>query len=60
MSYTGLYGTRGGTVYWILILSVTLLLAIAASVFAGYGLLAFLILGGLFVLCALPGFLFIL
>jgi hypothetical protein len=59
VSYTGLYGIVGGTVRWLIILFITLCLAIAASVYAGYGILAFSILGGFFVICALPAILFI-
>ena len=59
ISYTGLYGTKRGTIYWILILFTTLLLSFAASIYAGYGNTAIIVLSILFVLCALPGFLFL-
>ena len=58
VTYTALYGPKRGVVYWLLILLVTLGLAIAAAVFAGYGLIAFIILSAFFMICALPGVLF--
>lgn len=59
ISYTFLFGTKKGTFYWILVMFVTLLLSIAASVFAGYGILAYIVLTVLFVFCSLPGLMFI-
>lgn len=59
VSYTGLYGTKGGILVWISVLFVTLLLSLAAAYFAGYGWLGYGILIGLFILCATPGFLFL-
>lgn len=59
ISYTGLYGTVGGTLSWLAMLFVTFGIAVAASLYAGYGQFAVLILGGFFVICATPGFLFL-
>ena len=59
VSYTKLYGTRGGTIRWIALLLITLILSIWASYHAGYGWTAYSILIGLFVLCSLPGWLFL-
>ncbi len=59
VSYTNYFGTQRGVVYWILILGSTLLLAFAASWYAGYGISVFLSLTALFLICALPGFLFL-
>lgn len=59
VSYTGLYGTRGGVIIWLCLLFITLLLAIGACWYAGYGSLAVIILGACFLLCATPGFSFL-
>lgn len=60
ISYTGLYGTKGGVVIWIALLTLTMILAIGASHYAGYGLMAYIIFGAFFILCTIPGILFIL
>ena len=59
VTYSALYGANKATIYWILTLFTTLLLSIAASWFAGYGWLAYSILILFFLVCALPGLLFI-
>ena len=59
LTYTSMLGTNRATILWIAVLFVTLCLSIAASQFAGYGILAFIILGSFFLLCALPAFLFL-
>ncbi len=59
LSYTSLYGTRGGTFIWLALLGITLTASQAAAYYAGLGWTAALILLGLFVLCALPGLVFI-
>jgi hypothetical protein len=59
ISYTGLYGTKGGVIIWLILLLVTLGLAIGAANYAGFGVLASIILISIFLLCALPGILFI-
>lgn len=58
VSYTGMYGTKGGTILWISTMFVTMLLAMAASYYAGYGLLAYLVFGGVFACFSVFGFLF--
>ncbi len=59
VSYTGMYGTRGGTAAWIGLMFVTMSLAIGASFYAGYGWVAPVTFGLFFVLFSLPGWLFI-
>ena len=59
ISYTKLYGTKGGVLAWISLLFVTLLLAIGASLYANYGSISVFILSGCFILCVLPGFMFL-
>lgn len=59
VSYTGLYGTKGGVYIWLTLLFTTMLLAIGACNYASFGSLATLSLCLVFVLCAIPGVLFI-
>ncbi len=59
VSYTGLYGTKGGVVIWLLLMLTTLGLAIGASNYANYGSLAYIVLTSFYILCAIPGVLFI-
>lgn len=59
ITYSGLYGADRATIYWLLTLFATLALAMAASVYAGYGITAFTALGCFFILCAIPGVLFL-
>jgi 4-hydroxybenzoate polyprenyltransferase len=59
LTYTSMLGVNRAVIYWLVILFVTLSLSIAASVFAGYGMTAFIVLGSVFVLCALPALLFL-
>ncbi len=59
VSYTSLYGTRGGTIAWLVIMLATLGLAIGAGNYAGYGWPAAVIMGGIYLICAIPGFLFL-
>lgn len=58
VSYTGLYGTKGGTASWLVLMLCTMMMAMGASWFAGYSILAYLVLGGFYVICAIPGILF--
>lgn len=58
-TYTAMLGIPKAVGLWVGILLITLLLSIAASVFAGYGETALLVLGIIFVLCVLPGILFL-
>lgn len=59
ISYTGMYGTRGGTAIWMALMLVTMALAMGASHYAGYGWLAYAVFGLCFILCSLPGWLFL-
>lgn len=59
VSYTGMYGTKGGVVIWLLLLLATMLLAIGAANYADYGTWAIIVFGSFFLLCALPGWLFL-
>lgn len=59
VSYTKLYGLKGGPLYWIAFLLITYGLATLATNYAGYGLSGFLVLTALLVLCAIPGILFL-
>lgn len=58
VTYTSMLGVPGATRLWLAVLSVTLLLSIAASLFAGYGNAVPAILGIVFLVCALPALLF--
>ncbi|MGV3632571.1 MAG: UbiA family prenyltransferase [Bacteroidota bacterium] len=59
LTYSSLFGAKKAAWIWIGILLVTLGFSIAASVFAGQTLVSHLVLGGFFVLCATPAFLFL-
>lgn len=59
LSYTSLYGTQGGTLIWLGLLGLTLAASLFAASFAGYGWLGYSILISLFVICSLPGLLFL-
>ena len=59
VSYTGLYGTKGGTIYWMLLLFATYILANMATSYAGYGSTGFIVLTVIFVISIIPGFLFL-
>lgn len=59
ISYSGMYGARGGTQAWIAILFGTMVTAIAASYYSGYGAESVIVLGSSFVICSIPGWLFI-
>ena len=58
-SYTGLYGPKGGVVAWLLLIFLTMALAMGAVYYAGFNPIAYAILGFLFMLCSLPGWLFL-
>lgn len=60
VSYTGMYGTQGGVLIWISLLFITFCLAIGAANYANFGWTAWLILLAIFIICVLPGVLFIL
>lgn len=59
VSYTKMYGTKGGVIIWLLLMLVTLGLAIGATNYANYGWIAILILSVCYLICALPGILFL-
>ena len=59
LSYTKLYGTRGGVVAWLGLMGLTGLLAIGAAGFVGYGGAAGWTIGSIFAICSLPGWLFL-
>lgn len=59
LTYSSILGANRATLLWILILLSTLVLSIAASVFAGYGLVAVIVLGVLFIVCSSPAFIFL-
>jgi hypothetical protein len=59
LTYTSMLGVKRAIYLWILILTVTLVLSMAASVFAGYGLIVFSVLSGIFLTCVLPAILFL-
>jgi len=59
LTYTSMLGIKNAVWLWVFMLIITLSLSIAASVFAGYGKTAFIVLGIIFVLCAFPAILFL-
>ncbi len=59
LTYTSMLGTNKAVILWIFILLITLSLSIAASAFAGYGMVGFIILIIVFVVCSLPAFIFL-
>lgn len=59
ISYTGMYGLRGGTLRWLGILVSTLLLAIGAAHYAGFGKPATVALIITFAICATPALIFL-
>ena len=59
LTYTSMLGIKNAVWLWVFMLVITLSLSIAASVFAGYGKTAFIVLGIIFILCAFPALLFL-
>ncbi|EHQ30277.1 UbiA prenyltransferase family protein [Mucilaginibacter paludis] len=59
LTYSGLLGANKAVLLWLCVLVVTLSLSIAASLFAGYGMIAFIVLGCVFILCSIPAFIFL-
>lgn len=59
LTYTSMLGTNRAVILWLVILLITLSLSIAASLFAGYGTIAFTILGIVFLICSAPAFIFL-
>jgi hypothetical protein len=60
LSYTGLWGRRKAPLYWVLIVSMNLVLALLAARHAHYGMVSLTVLIILFILTVLPGILFML
>lgn len=58
-TYSSMFGANKATWLWVLVLLVTWLLSMAASYYAGYGILAYVILTGIFALCCVPAVLFL-
>lgn len=54
LSYTKLYGSRGGVRAWLLVLAITFVLAILAARFAEHGIIVTIVLSIAFALAALP------
>ena len=59
LTYSSMLGGNKATWLWIWVLIATLALAIAASAFAGYGTTGTIVLSCVFLVCALPAFLFL-
>jgi len=59
LSYTKMYGTQRGTILWIFLLFATMLLAMGAANYAGYGFIAFAVFGFCFLVCIIPAALFL-
>lgn len=59
LTYSSMLGTNKAPILWIGILFITYCLSIAASYYAGYGTMAFFILGIVFILCCIPALLFL-
>jgi hypothetical protein len=59
LTYTSMLGVPRAIGLWLVVLVVTLLLSIVASVFAGYGNIVLVVLGVMFMICALPAVLFL-
>lgn len=59
LTYTSMLGTKRATLLWILVLLITFCLSLVASYYAGYGSIAVLILGSIFIGCVIPAFLFL-
>ena len=59
LTYSAMLGPNRAVGLWLAVLLVTLVLSVLAALFAGYGRVALLVLGVIFVLCALPAILFL-
>ncbi|MNJ91928.1 prenyltransferase [compost metagenome] len=56
-TYSSMLGLKKALWLWIGILTVTLICSLSAVYFAGYGMIAYFIFGGIFVLCSVPAWL---
>ena len=59
LTYTSLLGTKKAVWLWILILFVSYALSVAAAHYANFGIMAFLILGSILLICLMPAFAFL-
>jgi hypothetical protein len=59
LSYTKMLGSNNAVFLWLAVLCLTLTLSVAACLFAGYGLVAFSVLGLIFIACAIPALMFL-
>ncbi|GGH16340.1 hypothetical protein FAZ19_05875 [Sphingobacterium alkalisoli] len=59
LTYSSMLGAGKAVKYWIAVLFVTLILSMAASYYAGYGWMAYAILGSIFLICCVPALLFL-
>mgnify|MGYP003666823639 FL=1 len=59
VSYTGMWGVKGAISVWVSTLFVTLIFAILAAQYAGYGKIAFIVLGSLAFITLIPAILFL-
>lgn len=59
VSYTKLYGIKGGVFAWLGLLSVTFLLAIGAEMYAGFHWYYLVLMTLFFITCTFPGILFL-
>lgn len=59
VSYTGMWGIKGAVTVWLSTLFVTLIFAILAAQYAGYGTIAIIILGSLALITVIPAIFFL-
>lgn len=57
LTYSSMLGLRKALNLWILILTITLACSLIAVYFAGYGMIAYFIFGGIYLLCSIPAWL---
>lgn len=57
LTYSSMLGLNKALWLWLGILAITLSCSLAAVYFAGYGMLAYFIFGGIFILCSVPAWL---
>ncbi|MDF3028379.1 MAG: hypothetical protein K0S23_2686 [Fluviicola sp.] len=54
LTYSSMLGTKKALTLWLVILTVTLACSLWAVYFAGYGMIAYFIFGGIYLLCSVP------
>lgn len=59
VSYTKLYGTKGGVFAWLGVLTVTFVLAIGAEIYADFHWYYLVLMAVFFIVCIIPGILFL-